>query len=57
MQKMKTWAPWHGEDQKTGKESLLRFVTCCIIVTNLLIIIFGIAAATRAANVRSLTKV
>ena len=57
MRKVKTLAPWDDKDHQTGKHELLRFVTCCIVVTNFLIIFFGILAATRASRVGKLTEV
>ena len=48
---MKKLAPWEGHEQQKGKYELIRFVTCCIIITNIFIVIFGILAALRANNV------
>ena len=51
MDKLKRWAPWEGKAHDQGKKALLRSVTICVIVTNFMIIVFGVLAAQRAGRV------
>ena len=57
MEKLKSWAPWEGKAHDQGKKALLRSVTICIIITNFMIIVFGVLAASRASRVQKLTQV
>ena len=51
MDKLKRWAPWEGKAHDQGKKALLRSVTICVIITNFMIIVFGVLAAQRAGRV------
>ena len=55
---MAKWAPWEGEeDHGRRKNSLLRFVACCIILANFIIIVFVILVVAQAREIKYLTKV